>query len=180
MRRYKEIPGMGNMSEYQPQLEQALSHLHSEDAQKALKTFHPILSYPGLVEQPAEFSETLQALAEISMYIGEPQFASRLCSASHTPTDVNQLHRVGFEMINHGLSDMAATVLAYAHRQNPDNPEVLHELSASLGNGMRYAEAHRFLQDAALAEENILALSCEEGQRQKLWAGSPVPSNFFS
>ena len=136
------------MSEYQPQLEQVLSLLHSGDAQKAFKTFRPILSYPGLVEQPAEFSETLQALAEISMYIGEPQFASRLRSASRTPADVNQLHRVGFEMINHGLNDMAATVLAYAHRLDPDNAEVLHELSASLGNGMRYAEARSFLQES--------------------------------
>jgi hypothetical protein len=32
---------------------------------------------------------------------------------------------------------------------------------------------------AALAGENILALSGEDGQRQKLWAGSPVPSNLF-
>ena len=32
---------------------------------------------------------------------------------------------------------------------------------------------------AALAGENILALSCEDGQRQKLWPGSPVPGNLF-
>jgi hypothetical protein len=32
---------------------------------------------------------------------------------------------------------------------------------------------------AALAGENILALAREDGQRQKQWAGSPVPSNVF-
>ncbi|HKV01285.1 MAG TPA: hypothetical protein VJQ26_04110 [Ktedonobacteraceae bacterium] len=58
------------MSEYQPQLQQALSLLRSGDAQKAFQTFRPVLSYPGLVEQPAEFSETLQVFAEISMQIG--------------------------------------------------------------------------------------------------------------
>ena len=127
---------MENMSEYQPQLQQALSLLHSGDAQKAFRTFRPVLSYPGLVEQPADFSETLRALADISMYIGEPQFASKLRSTASKPTDVNQLHRVGFEMINHGLSDIAATVLAYAHRLDPDNASVLHELSAALENTM--------------------------------------------
>jgi hypothetical protein len=32
---------------------------------------------------------------------------------------------------------------------------------------------------AALAGENVLALSYEDGQREKQWAGSPVPGNFF-
>jgi hypothetical protein len=61
------------------------------DAQKAFQTFRPVLRYPGLVEQPDEFSETLQAFAEISMQIGEAQFASRLRTAARTPTDVKQL-----------------------------------------------------------------------------------------
>ncbi len=134
------------MLEYQPQLQQALALLRSGDAQKAFQTFRPVLRYPGMVEQPAEFSETQQAFAEISMQIGEAQFASRLRTAALTPTDVKQLYRVGFEMIEHGLSDMAATILAYAHHLEPGNATVLNELSSALEREMRYAEARRFLQ----------------------------------
>lgn len=134
------------MSEYQPQLQQALSLLHSGEAQKAFKIFRPVLRYPGMVEQPAEFSEVLQAFAEISMQLGEGQFASRLRTAARTPTDVKQLYRVGFEMIEHGLSDMAATILAYAHHLEPGNATVLNELSSALEREMRFAEARRFLQ----------------------------------
>lgn len=145
------------MSEYQPQLQQALSLLRSGDAQKAFQTFRPVLSYPGMVEQPAEFSETLQVFAEISMQIGETQFASRLRTVARTPTDVKQLYRVGFEMIEHGLSDMAATILAYAHHLEPDNATVLNELSAALEGEMRYAEARRFLQLAPrLVQQDFL------------------------
>ena len=61
-----------------------------------------MLRYPGLVEQPAEFSETLQAFAEISMQIAGAEFASRLRTVARTPTDVKQLYRVGYEMIEYG------------------------------------------------------------------------------
>jgi hypothetical protein len=61
----------------------------------------------------------------------------------------------------HGLSDMAATVLAYAHRLQPDNSVL----------ALAHIGAH--------AGANVLALLREEGQRQKQWAGSPVPDSFF-
>lgn len=145
------------MSEYQPQLQQALSLLRSGDAQKAFQAFRPVLRYPGLVEQPAEFSETLQAFAEISMQIAGAEFASRLRTVARTPTDVKQLYRVGYEMIEYGLSDMAATILAYAHHLEPDNATVLNELSSALEREMRYAEARRFLQLAPrLVQDNFL------------------------
>ena len=137
---------MENMSQYQPRLQQALSLLRSGEAQMAFRAFRPVLSYPGLVEQPAEFSETLQAFAEINMQIGEAQFAGRLRTAASVPTDVNRLYRVGFEMIEHGLNDMAATILAYAHHLEPGNATVLHELSSAFEGEMRYTEARRFLQ----------------------------------
>ena len=114
-----------NIPEYQPLLQQALSLLHTGDARKAFQTFRPVLSYPGMVEQSVEFSETLQVLAEISVQIGESQFAGSLHTAARSPTDVKQLYHVGFEMIEHGLRDMAATVLAYAHHLEPSNAAVL-------------------------------------------------------
>jgi len=145
------------MAAYQPQLQQALSLLRSGDAQKAFQTFRPVLRYPGLVERPAEFSETLQAFAEISLPIAGAQFASLLRTAAHTPTEVKQLYRVGYEMIEYGLSDMAATILAYAHHLEPDNATVLNELCSALEREMRYAEARRFLQLAPrLVQHNFL------------------------
>jgi hypothetical protein len=149
------------MSEYQSHLQQTLSLLRSGNAKKALQTFRPMLCYPGLVEHPAEFAEALQVLAEISVQIGETAFATQLRNAAHTPTDVKQLYYIGYEMIEHGLSDMAATVLAYAHRLQPDNPVL----------ALAHIGAH--------AGANVLALLREEGQRQKQWAGSPVPGSFF-
>src|SRR5258708_34025672 len=60
-------------------------------------------------------------------------------------------------MIEHGLSDMAATILAYAHRLEPGNATVLNELSAALEGEMRYAEARRFLQLAPrLVQQDFL------------------------
>lgn len=145
------------MSAYQPHLQQALSLLRSGDAQKAFQTFRPVLRYPGMVEQPKEFSETLQAFAEISLPIAGAEFASRLRTAARTPTDVKQLYRVGYELIEYGLSDLAATILAYAHRLEPDNATVLNELCSALEREMRYAEARRFLQLAPrLAQHDFL------------------------
>lgn len=146
MRKYRKILVLENMPEYQPLLQQALSLLHTGDARKAFQTFRSVLSYPGMVEQSAEFSETLKVLAEISMQIGESQFAGSLHTAARSPTDVKQLYHVGFEMIEHGLRDMAATVLAYAHHLEPGNAAVLHELSAALEGELRYAEARNFLK----------------------------------
>lgn len=145
------------MSVYEPLLQQALSLLHSGDAKKAFQTFRPVLRYPGQVEHPAEFAEVLQVLAEISMQIGEAEFANQLRNTAHAPTDVKQLYHVGYEMIEHGLSDMAATILAYAHRLQPDNPAVLNELSAALEKQMCYVEARRFLQLApGVVQHNFL------------------------
>jgi tetratricopeptide (TPR) repeat protein len=145
------------MPEDESPLQQTLSLLRSGNAKKALQTFRPVLRYPGQVEHPTEFAEALQVLAEISVQIGETAFATQLRNAAHTPTDVKQLYQVGYEMIEHGLSDMAATVLAYAHRLQPDNPAVLNELSAALEKQMLYAEARRFLQQAPdLVQHNFL------------------------
>jgi cytochrome c-type biogenesis protein CcmH/NrfG len=145
------------MPEDESPLQQTLSLLHSGNAKQALQTFRPVLRYPGQVEHPAEFAEALRVLAEISIHIGETAFATQLRNAAQTPTDVKQLYHVGYEMIEHGLSDMAATVLAYTHRLQPDNPVVLNELSAALEKQMRYAEARRFLQQAPdLVQQNFL------------------------
>ncbi|HEY7415290.1 MAG TPA: hypothetical protein VH593_08865, partial [Ktedonobacteraceae bacterium] len=145
------------MSEYQPPLQQALFLLHSGDAQQAFRTLRPLLSYPGQVKQPDEFSEALHVFADISMQIAGAEFANLLRSASHTPTDVKLLYRVGYEMIEYGLSDMAATILAHANHQEPENEAVLNELSAALEKEMHYAEACRFLQQAPrLIQHNFL------------------------
>src|SRR5260221_511652 len=91
------------------------------------------------------------------MQIAGAEFASRLRTAARTPTDAKQLYRVGYEMIEYGLSDMAATILAYAHHLEPDNATVLNELSSALEREMRYAEARRFLQLAPrLVQHNFL------------------------
>lgn len=145
------------MSEYQLQLQQARALLRSGDAQQAFQTFRPLLRYPGLVKQPAEFSEALQVLADISAQIAGAEFASLLRTAARTPTDVRVLYRTGYELIEYDLGDMAATILARAHQLEPDNREVLHELSAALEREMNYPEARRFLQQASgLAQDHFL------------------------
>jgi len=136
------------VSEYQPQLQQALSLLRSGDAQQAFRTFRPLLSYPGQVKQPVEFSEVLQVFADISMQIAGAEFANLLRAAAHASTDVELLYRIGYQMIEYGLSDIAATILAHAHHLEPDNADVLNELSAALEKEMYYTEARRFLQQA--------------------------------
>lgn len=136
------------MSEYQQQLHQARSLLQSGDVQQAFKIFRPVLSYPGLVEQPVQLSEALQDFATISRQMIGAQFADLLQTAAQTLRDTKQLYQVGYEMIEYGLSDMAATILAYAYRLDPNNIEILHELAVALEKEMRYAEACHFLQQA--------------------------------
>jgi hypothetical protein len=176
------------MSEYQQIVQQALSLLHAGDVQKAVHTFRPVLSYPGLVEQPDEFSEALQALAEISMYHRPNQilWSHTTCWTKGQPITADlttflyqkNTEPWGEQLIvdpeshqtNHRPADQRDPTIIAAELTSAKLVESLAEDEPQL---LALARA------AALAEENILALSCEEDQRQKLWVGSPVPSNLF-
>jgi len=145
------------MSADQPRLQQARELLRSGDAQQAFQTFRPLLSYPGLVKGSAEITEALDVFADISLQMVGEEFATLLRTTARTPTDVKLLYRVSYAMIDYGLSDMAATLLARAHRLAPDNPAILNELAVALEKDMAYAEARRFLQQAPrLTQEHFL------------------------
>lgn len=136
------------MTEYQNRLQQVRGLLKQGNAQEAFRAFYPLLRYPGMVQQPRELSESLEVFATISAQIVGDEFTSIIRHTLRRLKDPDALYSLGYELMEQGLSDIAATILAEAYRLAPDNVDILTELCAALERSMLYADACRFLKEA--------------------------------
>ncbi len=136
------------MREYQKHLKEARNLLRQGNAQEAFKTLRPVLRYPGMVGKKNELVEALTTLADIGARIVGDEFAAVVRNVVLRPESDQALYRLGYELIEQGLADIAATILAHAHRLYPGSADILNELSAALEHEGLYGEARTFLRNA--------------------------------
>jgi hypothetical protein len=134
------------MSEnYHTMLQQAHNDFAQGDPQKAFQTFRPVLSYPGMVKGLAAFTDALHIFSEIGKAIVGENFASLIDSVARNPEKADTLYKLGYELIEQELPDLAATVLTRAFALAPRDEGILTELVTALGKNLRYDEACRLL-----------------------------------
>lgn len=133
---------------------QARTQLSEGKFQEAFLTFRPILRYPGMVQQGLGLADALTLLADICAGLTDSSFEDIVREAANDPDDANTLYHLGYELIEQGLSDIAATVLAHAHQLYPEEEAILTELCTALEGHMRYAEVCQILQAAPDVVQN--------------------------
>jgi len=137
--------------------EEALAQLAAGESHQAFASFRWALEYPGTAAAES-FPEALEVLAQIGEAIAGPELAGKVRAAAQMPLEPDRLYDLGYELIEHGLSGIAATVLARAHRLAPDNQEVLSELVCALEDRHLHDEACRLLRGRRAAVESDLIL----------------------
>jgi hypothetical protein len=104
--------------------------------------------------EEADWPAALDALRRVGEAIVGDGFAD-LAAAARDNDDVQSLYDLGYELIEHELPDLAASVLSRAVQKRPDLPGLLSELVAALERDGRHGEACRRL----LAAPELLARS---------------------
>src|SRR5258708_33891345 len=131
--------------DYHALLQQALRDVAEGDANKAFLTFRPVLSYPGMVKGRAPLMNALNVFSQIGTALIGEDFAALMQAGVRNPDDVDTLYKLGYELIEHELPDLAATLLARAHELAPRNEAVFTELIAALERITRHDETCRLL-----------------------------------
>lgn len=125
----------------------ALAALDAGDRAAALAAFRPALEYPGRLGD-GDWADALSVFARIAAAFAGDEWAQHALAAAGAPDDVGALYQLGYQMIEQSLHDMAATVLARAHRLAPAEEGVLTEFVAALERAGRHGEACRVLRAA--------------------------------
>lgn len=126
----------------------ALQALEEQDPQRAYSVFRAVLEYPGAQEldHPTRWKEAWELFADISASIAGPEFASTVRRAAQNERDVQALYNLGYQLVEHSLHGMAATVLLRAHLLIPGAEPMVTELVVALEGMGAHAEAARLLQ----------------------------------
>lgn len=130
--------------------------LDAGEPQAAFQALRPALSHPGSFDATGDFADALGLLAEVSMGLGVDPLVPHCRRAAAEPDDVDALHDLGFELIEVGLDDVAATVLARANQLAPGTHRVVTELVHALETEQRHPEACQVLRGSGLVEADGL------------------------
>lgn len=117
------------------------------DAREAFRFIRPLLTYRG---EKVEFDDghwrqDLEILARIVDVFEMADLSEALRAAGLRRDDPQALYDAGYALIEHGLHDIGATVLARANRIKPGSLSVIAELAAALENQSRYEECRALL-----------------------------------
>ncbi|MEK7865268.1 MAG: hypothetical protein AAB434_01205 [Planctomycetota bacterium] len=91
--------------------------------------------------------------------MGDAALGSHLRDASRTYNDPNALYELGYELLERGLSGVAATVLSRTNDLAPGRPKVLGELAFALGDVGQSEEVLRVLRGVPELAERDFVLS---------------------
>lgn len=144
------------LSETRTKAEEALG---KGDAKAAFDALRSALDWPGALAEPLDWEEGLDLFARVADGMGDTALGSLLRDTSRTYNDPNALHDLGYQLIERGLTRIAATVLVRARDLSPDNAKVLGELAFALGESGHPEEAVRALRGAPEAVERDFSLS---------------------
>lgn len=136
------------MSDYKTLRQQAFEALNARNPREAFAVFRPVLSYPGAPElaKPAQWKKAWEVFSRIATAIVGKELGLFVDAAASRPEDIKALYSLGYQLIEHSLHDLAATVLMRAYRQVPGEETVLSELIVALEGMGNHPEAARILR----------------------------------
>lgn len=129
------------------------------DAKGAFAHIHGQFAYPGALAEPEQWEEALDLFARVADGMGDTALGSLLRDTSRTYNDPNALYDLGYELLERGLSGIAATVLSRTNQLSPRKPKVLGELAFALGDIGRHESVVGLLRDVPELTERDFVLS---------------------
>lgn len=110
-------------------IEEARAALEAGDAHAAFGAIRPALEFPATLAGDA-WRDALSVFADVAQEIAGAGLADKV-RAAEGGVDVEALHALGYDLLEHGLAGVAATVLARASAIAPSDRRVLSELVAA-------------------------------------------------
>ncbi len=137
------------MPTYDDAISDARQKLAAGDARGAFGALRWPLSYPAAdLRESARWGEAFQLFAQIAAELAGEELSKLARGAVEAPQDAQAHFDLGYELIEAGLPEIAATVLLRAHELEPDTLLVTTELAAALeASGLNH-EAVRLLKEA--------------------------------
>ncbi len=129
------------------------------DVQAAFAGLRMQLAWPGTLAAPEQWEEALDLFARVADKMGDAALGSLLRDTSRTYNDPNALYDLGYQLLERGLADIGATVLARTNALAPGRPKVLGELAYSLGGIGQDEEVVRLLRKVPELTERDFVLS---------------------
>lgn len=135
------------MSDAATLLEETRRALAAGPPLAAWRCLRPLLDHPAapLVDSPEAWSPGLALFEEISAALGAESLTARVRDA-RAKDDGPTLLSLGWELIEAGLPELAATTLARAAARDPQHPGILAERCAALERAGAPAEVVALLQ----------------------------------
>jgi tetratricopeptide (TPR) repeat protein len=121
------------------------------DAQEAFRELRPALAYPSPLDDET-LRDALDAMRVVAKAIAGDGLASVVGWARDHLDDTEALYDAGYAFYEHGLHDLAATLLDRANRISPGSTTIVTELSANLEALLMHADAAAVLTASGLAE----------------------------
>ena len=128
-------------------LREARTLLESGSPQAAFSELQPWLSWPATFESSQDWSARWTIFADIADEITGEELGEPAREVAEQPVNVDALYDLGYELIEAGLPELAATVLARANEISPEQENVVGELVHALEIAGFNAEAADVLRD---------------------------------
>lgn len=113
--------------------------------ERAVAILAAALGYPALID-PVGLADGLGVLARAMVALGHTALAEQAAQASLSPSDVDAYYQLGYELIEVGLTGLAATVLTRGLVLAPGEPAMVTELVSALERELAYADARAVLE----------------------------------
>ncbi|MCP3100804.1 hypothetical protein LZ198_18190 [Myxococcus sp. K15C18031901] len=160
--------------------DQTLAALDSQETNKAFRTLRSVLRYPGMPELRTKenWSESWEVFARIAAEFAGEELAQQVRDVAPLPEDPEPYYDLGYELIEQGLNDLAATVLRRAFELAPDSEGIVYELVSALerigahGHAVRTLRAPpglvdtRFMACYLLAYNSVMTGDLDELRRR--------------
>ena len=111
-------------------------------------------------DEPSEHAwrVALSVVSDVLSAYGESAMATCAQAAVADPSNADVLYDLGYQLIEQGLSDLAAAVLHRALRQQPQNAVFATELACALEDQMLFSAARAvLLSDPSIVRDNEMA-----------------------
>jgi hypothetical protein len=137
-------------------LEDALAKLREGDVAGAFVVLRPEIAYGALdIADALAWVPAVELFARVTTKLVDEELGAKV-RACIPGDDVQALYDLGYQLVEQGLPDVAATFLARAHLIQPGQEPIVAELAAALEQSGHDAEACKLLRSVPeLLAENF-------------------------
>ncbi|MEO1591389.1 MAG: hypothetical protein AAFU71_08875 [Cyanobacteria bacterium J06632_22] len=143
---------------YDQQFSAAANAYDTGDITTAFQNIRGLLSYPESPELDWRWAPTWNLFAAIGGEFAGKDFTQLAQHVALYPNNANILYRMGYELVEKSLPQIAATVLTRAQQLSPDNPRIIEELAVALERSHFHTEACRLLRSQPTLLEKYFLL----------------------